>query len=126
MLNIARTGTALVTGAISGGIEPVTKPLMLGTTAVSYGTVVEALALVVGAGLQFMSPYTMPDVADGLVDGSVALLAHRGTKYAIAKTQTAAAWSYPHALNGAGRAAMYGGVRGQIGSVGNVPKRTLT
>ncbi len=130
-MNLARTGTALVLGAASGGVEPPTiQPLTLGTTVVSWSTVLEALGLVGGAALQVMAPFTMPSVADGLVDAGIALLARRGTNYAITRTRTGttAPFAYGQQVfpshNGA--AALYGGVRGQVGTVGQVPKKSLT
>jgi hypothetical protein len=134
-MNLTRTGTALVLGAASGGLEPPTlKALTLGSTVISWSTVVEALGLVAGAGLQLMAPFTMPSVADGLVDGGIALLARRGTNYAITRarpTTTTAGMIAPFAygqqvLPAANGAALYGGIRPQVGAVSNVPKKTLT
>jgi len=140
-MNLARTGVAGALGIGSGVLDPasgVVQPLMLGTTSVSYAAILEALGLVGGGILQFAMPYTMPDVADGLVDGGIALLAARGTKYAVAKmrpTTAGAAAAYLGAqrvgalASGNGYGALTGAPlysRGQVGGMAGVSKRTLT
>ncbi len=131
-LNLMRTGTGAVLGVGSGVLEPpTTQPLMLGTTAISYSTILEATGLVAGAALQLVSPYTVPEVADGLVDGGVALLARRGSQYAMSKTRTAAYArpdAYANAALANSRAKALANARASIGGLGgqNVPKVTLT
>ena len=91
-MNLARTATAAVVGAGSGVAGEAIEPLKFGAvgseTVVSWGTIVEAVALLGGAGLQFMSPFTMPNIADGMVDGGIALLAARGARYVMTQTST--------------------------------------
>jgi len=137
-MNLVRTGLAAVVGVASGVAEPPTlQPLTLGTTHISYGTVVEAVALVGGAVMQFMMPFTLPSVADGLVDGSIALLASRGTKYGLAQMRPVAAAQFgaqqfgaqlvsPWAAAPSQVAAMNGGMRAQIGAIHGVPKYSNT
>lgn len=118
-MNLVRTGVAAVAGLASGALSsPKVAPLTLGTTSISWGLVAEAVAVVGGAGLQFISPFTAPNIADGLVDGGVALLAARGANWAMSQTTTPAA-----ALYGRGQLATrvspeMVGARAAIGSVG--------
>jgi len=77
-MDLLRTGIAAAVGAGSGAVSKPTQQFMIGTTAIPYSLAVEAAAAVVGAGLQFISPFTAPKIADGLVDGGIALLAARG------------------------------------------------
>lgn len=132
-MNLARTGTAAVVGIASGMLAvKATTTLSLGTNmAVSYATVAEAVSLVAGAALQALSPYTMPDIVDGLVDGGAALLLRRGAVYAQGKKETLAArtgtsawaaplYGSPSAYNVASPCA-----RGAVGSVGNTARREL-
>lgn len=87
-MNLARTGTAGVVGVASGILAPPTvAPLVIGGTTIQYATIAEGAALLVGAGLQLLAPFTMPSVADGLVDGGIALLARRGTQFAVGQMQ---------------------------------------
>lgn len=92
-MNLARTGTAGVVGVASGVLsakpEGLVDPLVIGGTTIQFATIAEGLALVAGAGLQLLAPFTMPSVADGLVDGGLALLARRGTVFAVKSTQAA-------------------------------------
>lgn len=123
-MNLSRTGTTVLVGAASGALRG-QRPLVLGGNAISYPAMAEAFALATGALLQFMSPYTAPNVADGLVDGGAALLAKRGTEVLMNRVAPAPAAM----LAGGGYApwAMpsYDG-RPQVGSIGKTPKRTLT
>lgn len=81
-MQMVRTLSAGGLGIASSLGEPTSMlklaPIDLAGTKLSWATIVEAAGLVVGAGLQFMAPFTMPNVADGLVDGGLALLAARG------------------------------------------------
>lgn len=130
-MNLVRTGSSTVVGVASGALENRT-PLVLGSTSVRWSTVAEGIALVGGAVMQLLSPFTMPNVVDGLVDGGAALLAARGTKYAMAQTGAGAmygAHSYgsPYLAN---PAAAYGGLaspcaRGAVGNVSGAPKKEL-
>ena len=91
-MNLIRGASAGVLGIASGALENQT-PLMLGTNRVKWSTVVEAVGLLAGVGMQLVAPFTMPNVADGLADGSVALLLRRGTVFAMTQMgapQTAA------------------------------------
>jgi len=121
-LNIIRTGTAAVVGAASGGLDAdPTRVWKFGAagseTVICYGTIVEAVALVAGAGLQLMMPFMAPNLADGAVDAGAALLAARGTR--IALKPAAAGYTYPSrmvgALNAGVPANMYS--RAQIGNL---------
>lgn len=129
MLSLVRTGSAGLVGVASGALNG-QPPLMLGTTAINWGTVAEAVALAGGAGLQLMSPHTMPNLADGLVDGSVALLLRRGTVYAMEQTQ-AAPYGVPVGAQALGGYAPYampsydGGGRAQVGSIGGTTKKKI-
>ncbi len=126
-MNLLRTGVAAAAGLASGALSsPKVTPLTLGTTSVSWGLVAEAVAVVGGAGLQFISPFTAPNLADGLVDGGIALLAARGANWAMSQTTPP-----PAALMGRGQLAtrvspeMFG-ARGQISAIGSVKKTSLT
>ena len=130
-MNLARTGVSAVVGVGSAVLQEKTTPLMLGTTAISWGTVEEAAALLVGGGMQLFAPHTMPDVADGLVDGSIALLAARGTRYALTSMGGAAPYAvrgaqagYPQRVGTGAYAAPLDGGRPMAGArpqIGNVP-----
>lgn len=83
-LNLVRGATAGVLGAASGALE--SQPgVVLGTTTIRYSTIVEGVGLVAGAGLQLAAPMMAANVADGLVDGGLALLLRRGTAFAMTK-----------------------------------------
>jgi len=134
MLNLARTGTSAVLGVASGALDSgLVTPLNLGGTVISWATIAEALGLVGGGVLQLAMPDTMPSVGDGLVDGALALLAARGTKYAVVKLRPAAGSYFGAqrvgALSGNGFGALSGAPlysRGQVGIQSRVPKQTIT
>ena len=87
-MNMVRTGTCAAAGVASGVLSSTQiQPLNLGGQVISWATIAEALALVGGAGMQFMAPFTAPNLADGLVDGGAALLAARATTWAMTQTQ---------------------------------------
>jgi len=119
-MNLVRTGAGVGVGVVDGFLEANT--LSLGTTVVSYGTIVEAVALIGGAVMQIMMPYSMPELADGLVDGGAALLAFRGTKYA----KTSFGFSAFGGNAGSRMDQLMNRYRSQVGSVGGTSKRTLT
>lgn len=133
-MNLVRIGSSAVVGVASGALENRT-PLVLGTTSVRWSTVAEGVALVGGAVMQLLSPFTMANMVDGLVDGGVALLAARGTKYAMAQTGAGAMYGAHYGAHYgspylANPAAAYGGLaspcaRGAVGNVGNAPKKEL-
>ena len=93
---------------------------------VTYGAVAEVVGLAVGVGLQALSPATLPNLADGLTDGGIALFARRvavyGTEMLAGKTTATfgqtAGWNYNmplgqqqgYQVNGAAAAARYGNV----------------
>lgn len=83
-MQMVRSISALGLGGVSGVTEPTgmlkLAPIKLGDQSISWATIAEATGVVVGAGLQFMAPFTLPNVADGLVDGGLALLAARGAR----------------------------------------------
>lgn len=125
-MNMVRTGTSAVTGVASGVLaSDMVAPLQLGGQVISWATIVESLALIGGLGMQFMSPYTAPNMADGLVDGGAALLAARATVWAM--SQGAGGGAAAYALHMAQRAnnpsrAMNAGRRAAIGGGSPVPK----
>lgn len=139
-LNIVRSGTSAVVGIASGALS--TQPgISIGASlpAISPSAIAEAVALVVGAAAQFLSPATMPNFVDGLVDGGVALLARRGAMHLMLQTSGSTATITPaggYRMNGA----MYGGVhqasaaglaggngmRPQMSTVGHLPEQRLS
>jgi hypothetical protein len=132
-MNLARTGTAGVLGLASGALTPPTvAPIVITSTmSVEAGTILEAVALVGGAVMQFASPYSVPDIVDGLVDGGVALLLRRGGIWAMKAVKPAAAYlgayAQPAGLYGAHA---YGAMaspcaRGVVGGVADVSRREL-
>jgi hypothetical protein len=133
-LNVVRSGTAGVLGIASGALA--SQPALTITTGVSLSpsSIAEGVGFVLGAGLQFLSPMTMPNLADGLVDGGLALLLRRGAAYFMAK---ATGGTYPgpggytatpsaaYRLNGATygnvhAASASGYVRGQSATTGGL------
>ncbi|RJQ43388.1 MAG: hypothetical protein C4534_08300 [Gaiellales bacterium] len=125
--NIKRTLASGVVGAASGATNAgiLGQQLTIGTTTIQYSTVVEAVGLVGGAALQMLMPYAMPDIVDGVVDGSIALLAKRGTELALRGSKTLAAPMYgggqANPLLGAGAAAaQFSGSRAAIGGIGRM------
>ena len=125
MLNLKRTLASGVVGVASGATNAgiLGSQLTIGTTNIQYSTVVEAVGLVGGAALQMLMPYAMPDIVDGVVDGSLALLAKRGTELALRGTKTLAAPMYGGQANpllgaGSGQSVPMFGNRAQIGGVG--------
>ena len=123
-LNLVRDATSGVLGAASGSLE--SQPgVVMGTTTIRYSTIVEAVGLVAGAGLQIAAPNMAVNVADGLVGGGLALLMRRGTAFAMARMRTAALASpqYAQRVNTQFTPAP---ARGQVGVSTTVPKRNLT
>jgi hypothetical protein len=127
-MNLVRTGVAAVAGLASGALSsPRVTPLTLGTTSVSWGLIAEGVAVVGGAGLQFISPFTAPNLADGLVDGGIALLSARGANWAMSKTAPAAPmYGRGQLATRVSPAEMMSAARGAIGSVGSTKKFSLT
>lgn len=134
-MNLARTGAAGVLGLASGALTPPTIAPITVTTGVvlEAGTILEAVGLIGGAVLQFASPYTVPDIADGLVDGGLSLLLRRGGIQAMKMVKPAAlsyggygvgAWSRPAGV-GAAAYGSIGGARGVTGGVAEVSRREL-
>lgn len=75
-MNLVQAGSAGGVGLISGVLE--SQPAInLGGQSVAASMLAEIAAVAGGTVLQFVSPYTMPSVVDGLVDGGIALLARR-------------------------------------------------
>jgi len=129
-MNLARTGSAAVVGVVSGGLEAKTTPVDLGDTKISWGTIAEAAAVVVGGGMQLMAPYMAPNIVDGLVDGGIALLASRGAQYALAQMAPPAAAMFASpmhmgALAGGNGAAANAYAR-PMGNVSRLSRATLT
>lgn len=126
-MNLARTGIAGVVGVASGALFPETvaggpgiKPIDIGGTKIGWDTVAEGVALVGGAAMQLLAPFTMPSIADGLVDGGLALLARRGTTLALKQVQ-ASPYANPYAMpNLAHRATA---ARGAVGGVSDLPNK---
>lgn len=129
--NISRAATSAAVGVASAAAESATlTPIQMGGQAIKYSTIVELLAVLGGAGMQFFSPYTMPNVVDGLVDGGLALVARRGAYAVLKQTMPTNYPMYAHRIGGAYvspqlSAAGYGAY-GQIGAVSRVPRRSLT
>jgi hypothetical protein len=150
MFNVVRVGSAGLLGVGSGVLDgAVTGGPITSVPQITWGAVAEGVGLLAGAGLQLLSPATLPNLADGLVDGSVALLLRRGGEYAATALKTPApagayvgAWQYNMPLgqtasqiNGAVAGARYGGVhnastmgvggfaRGQSTFSGIIPNR---
>ena len=129
-MSLSRTGGAVVVGAASAVLAPPTvAPLTFGTTVITWSTVAEALALIGGGAMQMLAPFTMPNIADGLVDGGAALLSRRGVLYALALTRPAALMGVQvggQAMDaGAYARPSYNG-RGQVGANAGLPKKTLS
>ena len=124
-LNLVRGATAGVLGAASGALE--SQPgVALGTTTIRYSTIVESVGLVAGAGLQLAAPMMAANLADGLVDGGLALLLRRGAAFAMAQMRTGA-WATPNQATRVNPQLVAGSsYRGQVGVSSRVPKRTLT
>lgn len=130
-MNLVRTGTAAGLGVASGVLSDEVRfpPVVIGETSISYGAIAEGVGVVIGAGLQFMSPFTTPNLADGLVDGGAALLGSRLTKWAMTQWAQPAAGAYARRSMGATRVSpnLAGHQASpQIGSVGRVPKYSNT
>ena len=89
-MNLVRGASAGVLGVASGALENQT-PLALGGQSIRLSTIVEAVGLVAGAGMPLVAPFTLPNVADGLADGALALLLRRGTVFAISNLGVGAA-----------------------------------
>ncbi len=124
-MNLVRIGSAAVVGVASGALgQMATKPLMAEHPQLtSWSAIAEALALVGGGVLQFVSPFTMPDVVDGIVDGGIALVARRASDYVIGKTKAPAA---SYAAQAAGYLASGMGARGQMSNISGLPHYSLT
>lgn len=129
-MSLVRTGSAGLVGVASGALENQPPAFNLSPTMpVKWSTIAETVALVGGAALQLLSPHTMPNLSDGLVDGSVALLLRRGTVYAM--TRTAAPYGVPVGAQALGGYAPYampsydGGGRAQVGSIGGTTKKKI-
>lgn len=126
-MNLARTGTAAVVGMASAAAEsPRLGSIPIVGQNVTYSTLVELLAVVAGGGMQYFSPYTVPNIVDGLVDGGIALLAKRGTERVLSQM---ASPMFAERIGGrfVAPALLPGGMGayGQIGSIGGVPRRKL-
>lgn len=132
-MKLMTTGAAAAVGLAAGYFaeNPGTAPLMGDASkpndlmTIHRDKAVELGALVGGALMQYMYPFTYPDVADGLVSGGAALLGRRIGVRSFQNTPRTQA-PYPMAVMGGamGHALpSYGGaVRGQIGSISGVSK----
>ncbi len=82
-LELMKLGTEVVVGVADGLLDPPptggfgVAPLNLGGRNISYGAVLEAASVLVGGGMQMLMPFTLPDIADGLLDAGIPLLAAR-------------------------------------------------
>lgn len=99
-LKIARVGTAAVLGAGDGALRSkMPNPAFtLGAEPIHWHTVAEVFVLVGGAAMQFLAPYTFPDVVDGAVDGAAFGLASNVTGRLLGGA--AATTPYLHATRG--------------------------
>lgn len=85
-MNLVRSGGAAAVGLASGVLNPaVIAPLDLGGTQIGWDFVTEGVGLAAGSVLQIMSPFTAPDLVDGVVAGSIALLGRRAGAYVAHK-----------------------------------------
>ena len=123
--NLVRSGVSAVVGAGSSVADSMGTTPLFGIN-VDYGAFVELGALVVGGGMQAFMPMTAEHAVEGLVDGSLALLAKRTGDYLLAKSgSNPSYYRGAPAVNGY-RAAMYGGVhnatpaRGQTATISNL------
>ena len=89
--NLVEDGTIAVVGIASGALTKMAPVNIMGTN-VGVDAIAEGAALVGGAALQFLMPGTLPNVADGLFDSGLALMARRGTIHLMNQT-TAAGWA---------------------------------
>lgn len=120
-MNLVRTGSAALVGLGSGALNNAIVPatLHIAGIGVGYDAILEIGALAAGMGLQAFMPQTLPNLADGLVDGGIALTARRLSVFGVlalsnknptnvyAAQGMRASPSYaPYRINGA----MYGGV----------------
>jgi len=130
MLNLERTISSAVVGVASGAVQgSATAPLSIGGMVIHYSLLVELVALLGGAAVQMMSPFTMPGIVDGVIDGGAALLGARGTLAVMKKGPAGMGYiggGQANPMLAAGRYAAPSYVRGAIGNVSGVPKRTLT
>lgn len=128
-MNLVRTGTAGVVGVVSGVVsKQFNKSVNLGGQSISYAAIAETGLLVVGAVMQFVSPMTFPQMADGLVDGGAALVLKRATEKLMPAATATGAWYGARQVSGMGygsMAAPCAGARGSVGSVSSTGKREL-
>ena len=123
--NLVRSGVSAVVGAGSSVADSMGATPLFGIN-VEYGAFVELGALVVGGAAQAFMPMTAEHAVEGLVDGSLALLAKRTGDYLLAKTTPTAFYRAPMVNGYQNRAAMYGGVhnatpaRGQTATISNL------
>jgi hypothetical protein len=109
MFNIVRTGSGVVLGIASGILNPlgpVKSTIVISTTPsliLGFDTVAEIAGTVIGGGLQMLAPTTLPNMADGLVECGLALLARRTAEYITKAGQTPPPpyFSQPYARVGA-------------------------
>lgn len=135
-MQLARTATAGVVGAGSGVLgSGILAPLSLGGMTIGYDTILEVVALVGGAVMQFAAPRAAPNVADGLVDGGLALGARRLTVFALKRAGVAPAmfgYGSPYAMGAARIPFAVGAQTGMsyarpaVGGIGISGKRKLT
>lgn len=136
-MNLARTATSGVVGVGSGVLgSGILQPLNLGGMTIGYDAILEVTALLGGAVLQFAAPRTMPNVADGLVDGGLALGARRLTVFALKRTGVAGAarfgYASPYSVGAGAQAYPMAAANGMsygrpsIGNIGIPTKNKLT
>ena len=128
-LNLARSVTALVIGGGDGALRATmpTPAFTLGAEPIHWHLVAEAVALVGGGLMQFMAPYTLSNIVDGVVDGAAALLASNVTGRLIGGA--GATTPYLQARRGvASRVSPYGvssSARPAVGTVDTGVRRVL-
>ncbi len=128
-MNIARTGTALGVGVVSGALtNMVAGGPIASQPAITWGAVAEGVAFAGGLILSFAAPFTMPSVADGLTAGGAALLGKRVTEMVVPVPAPAAFRAPLHAAQRISPAAVagYGGPRPAVGSIVDVARRTIS
>jgi hypothetical protein len=130
-MNLVRTGTSAVTGVASGVLSgPQISPLNLGGTAISWGLIAEAAALVGGAGMQLFMPFTASNLADGMVDGGAALLSSRAALWAMKRQGQSAAFRQSGTRGSMATQVSPGmisqGARAQVGVTGGTKKLKIS
>ena len=125
MFHLARDGTAAAAGIVSGALSKSgMAAVSLGGMSFGVDTIAESAELAVAVGIQVLSPQTAPDMVQGLMDGSLALVARRVSAYAMTSLGIAkyvanpyAAGNWGHQVNAAERAQQLAAAGARYGNV---------